>query len=1146
MNQYQNSIVFTGKINTDVAPERIPQGDYTESRYFRVYGGVEGEVGKGQSMKGNAIIENDLPTGLNRVIGTCKYTERNSLIYFVYNSNGNHSIYMVDNDSFAITRIAQSGVFNFQEDYPILSAFVLDNKLYWTDGYFGSYQNLNWNGPRRLDINWALSGGLITREAIAWDIYQPAFDPTAVYDTDTTIPTNYLNGKLYQFRYQWVYTTGEESVFSPMSKVAIPSSSFIEGMNSYTQIVDNVINVTVFTGPEQVRYLRICYRTNAAEEFKVFRELDKQLLNIPDNSVVTEQFTRDEFLYTLPLSLKNNERFPRICETVALLPTNEAAFANFKEGYNVELPIMTVGFVPSVYEDYSGLIGFAKGQNGVSSCSIFFPPYYGQNGKFYFNKGDVINFQIYQYTDLNNPTIVVNYKVVNSYNQATNLLRWQAFLNDLVAYLLSEYGITANVEPVYQISIPNYRLRGISQEEYDIGQTIFLPVTHSTDTRKTFKAGALHQFSIQYYDEALKDGTVWRPASKARIKVPSQSEIAASYGYTTEPFSVNMVVSLGGNSGQYQPPMWASSYKIMYKPPRIEWQQRITKEMTFMSTGRVRIELEDKYEQNYKGANINYQIQVGDTVRFIRRSNNALFENQFLAEYCPTEIAEVQVREYGPSTSANGEYIVVDNFGLEYIFNPSQGPQPGNDEYKLGSNALIEIYRVNEATDNDPWYELSQMYPIANPHTANRAHQGQVLNVSPAEYTLTNGNCYFRKRPQGGYYNLSSPNAYDYQMAYIEDPDYSDYFPSRFYDLGRLGVEDVNAKERNFIAAVGHTSQYLDNTRVNRLNQVDFQNVTYLREEEGPITMLLVNGYTLSVLQWRKNTSIYINRELFLNGGGDEGLSLTDRTFSKPRPLQENWGCVHGGTAIVSDGVLYYYDYLNGIFVAAGGNGQINLSLQSSYMKGSKQLQSYLSIDNKLAFSCEKTKYNEVYWTFPNANAGVAFSKVIKGFAYTTDHPEECVGNLVNKSYSFLQGNVYADDVGSELNFNGFDKTCFVGFYFNIAPSVVKVPLNLMLQTNKRWLVDPITIPANLNYTQMESYILPEMFNAQEGYIVAGYRKDYSDPAFEDEDIAYVSGRSLRGYVIFHLLRYGGQPNTEKVYLYGAAVNFYASAPIIQ
>jgi hypothetical protein len=381
-------------------------------------------------------------------------------------------------------------------------------------------------------------------------------------------------------------------------------------------------------------------------------------------------------------------------------------------------------------------------------------------------------------------------------------------------------------------------------------------------------------------------------------------------------------------------------------------------------------------------------------------------------------------------------------------------------------------------------------------------------------------------------------------MCWVEDPAFSDYFVSDFNDRGRIGIEDVYAQEKQLKALVGHTSQYLDNTRVNRLNQVNFPNITYLREEQGPINRLIMNGFTLTCLQDRKNTSIYIQRAMSVNGTGDSNVILTDKTFGGTRPLEEDWGTVHGGSVIKADGFVYYYDYQNAAFVASTGGGQVDIAKSGKFSKGAYLLTKEMTPDNFVNAAVSKN-FDEIHWYTVN-DLGETITYVYnfktKRWAFRMEHAMDFQGAMGRYHYTFKDGQVYLENSGDELTFFDEQQTQSVDFVFNLDPTTVKFYLNLWMQTNVKWDVPFIAIPASLNAsTGMLSHLSQSQFKAQEGYITAGYRGDESDPAFEYPQIAYVSGRRLCGYYILHRAEYAG---TDKSFLLNAAVNYSVSRPI--
>lgn len=1158
MAKYNNSITFQGGINTDDDPSVLPNGDYMDAFYSRSLGGVQGSSGQLQSVTGNALIPSELlPVGTNTVIGTCAYTEINALVYFVHNSGNNHSIYMVDNETEVITIIAQSNVFNFKLSNPVFHAFVANNILYWTDGYFGSFNLSNWNGPRRLDINWAINGGTITREAIAWDIYQPWRSPLAEYDTNDQVPANYLVGKLFQFRYQWIYRTGEESVWSPISKMPISTNGyFVEGIRSLTTIVDNVIKVTIYTGSENVTDLRIAYREGNAGEFRVFKELNKVNAEIGDDTTYELEFTKDEFIYSLPLDIKNNELFPRVAECVELLPTNEAAFANVRQGYDKEVP--DVKLTPRYYEitDVNGLRSSFEVRNvfdGILGNNLVVRLFSDDAPDYFpYNKGDIIVLQLYPSATPNAQTTIVRYEIATQYTQTTVNLRYGALLSDFTTYLTSLGYTVTNLYPLSNsVSISNYWSRQAEEPTIDNPSTRigYIQCLHPSDSTKSFKTGALHQFAIQYYDSAQKDGTVWR-GDVSSFDVPTIAEINTSgqlsdFTNLRAPFRIGFGYQIGKD---YQPPIWATCFQIMYKPPKIDFQQRVIKTFEFLSDGRVRIGLEDFYISNYQGATIQMQPQEGDSVRFIRKANNQVLQDpetgdfvNYLAQYAENN-AELIVYNVGVGSDGT-PYVEVDNIGLDGIFRPNGTPINGNV-----INGMIEIYRVNEPTDSDPWLEIGETWPVILPHTPNRYHSGnisQLVGTRAAVIELNGGDVYLRKRVQGYYYPPTTPSRYR-QMCWVEDPAFSDYFVSNFSDYGRIGIEDVYAKEKHLKALVGHTQQYLDNTRVNRLNQVSFVNITYLREEQGPINRLIMNGYTLTALQDRKNTSIYIQRTMSVDGSGTSNIVLSNKTFGGTRPLEEDWGTMHAGSVVKADGFVYYYDYLNATFVASTGGGQVDIAKAAKFSKGAYELSQILSGNSFMCAAVSKN-FDEIHFYAETNDEEFPFASYVYNFkskrwSFKMSHQMDFQGATGRYHYTFKNGNIYKENEGQELTFFDSQVSQSVKFVFNVDPTTVKFYLNLWLQSNVYWDVPYIFAPASLNAPSgMLSHLVASQFKAQEGYVVAGYRRDESDPAFAYPQLAYANGRRLCGYYLIHEVAYTG---TTKSYLLNAAVNSSVSRPV--
>jgi len=94
-----------------------------------------------------------LPSGTFKCMGTCQDIENSTLIYLLCDTVGTaHSILQMNTETKLLTWIIKAEpLLNFQPTYRV-SANCLENLLYFTDGYFGSFLNNDFNPPRKINI----------------------------------------------------------------------------------------------------------------------------------------------------------------------------------------------------------------------------------------------------------------------------------------------------------------------------------------------------------------------------------------------------------------------------------------------------------------------------------------------------------------------------------------------------------------------------------------------------------------------------------------------------------------------------------------------------------------------------------------------------------------------------------------------------------------------------------------------------------------------------------------------------------------------------------------------------------------------------------------------------------------------------------
>jgi len=403
MKESQESF-FYGGIDTDSTERAIAQGDYRTALYARSGNASEGEDGALVSMTGNLLYENvDLPAGTNTVIGSCPWVEASSIIFFVHNSNGDHSIFKYDTTDNSFTLVLTDALLNLQLANKIVGARVVDGILYWTDGYFLSYLKdddgiWQFNPPRNLNIQKAIDGTYTTTEQLLDFIKYPSYTSNDVLEFDSNGDSNKLYGSLYQFSIQWIYQEGQESTWSPISKLIIPQEwEFISGRNYLSPNAENSINLSVPTGSELVKTIRVAVRNLNNGQFGVFTELDKTILGIGNDTTYDVVFDGNSALKPLGLmeTLRGYDRVPQVANDLEVLPTKQGAFANFVEGYDpLELKVSadrvleeirdTTIMTPKVFYAWLGGVGDTfdiANQSSLAAGAVF--PY---------QEGDVLVF----------------------------------------------------------------------------------------------------------------------------------------------------------------------------------------------------------------------------------------------------------------------------------------------------------------------------------------------------------------------------------------------------------------------------------------------------------------------------------------------------------------------------------------------------------------------------------------------------------------------------------------------------------------------------------------------------------------------------------------------------------------------------------
>jgi len=218
------------------------------------------------NVKGNTERTYTLPAGTNVIKGFVEDKENKAGIYFIHNSNNNHSIVRFNSEDNSFTTILGS-------QSAILPAWPWDGFVDAGNDLIGNEdeQFLVWADGRDLhmiNIQYAIDGNYnstITQEEIS-------FYKAPIYATSgRNIEVDYVNiaptftadiyDKIFQFAIRLKYYDNTLSVLSNYSEIAFPEENIPSGRNSSDKIFNYInVNYSIHNEPSIISKIQLLYR----------------------------------------------------------------------------------------------------------------------------------------------------------------------------------------------------------------------------------------------------------------------------------------------------------------------------------------------------------------------------------------------------------------------------------------------------------------------------------------------------------------------------------------------------------------------------------------------------------------------------------------------------------------------------------------------------------------------------------------------------------------------------------------------------------------------------------------------------------------------------------------------------------------------
>jgi hypothetical protein len=778
-------------------------------------------MGAIESMPGNVLIDNaDYPDGVNTVIGSAKWIENNSIVYFVFNDQNNHSIWTYKLDTKEIKKVISNltitinippappvvintyagEALNFKVENKIYHANVIDNLLYWTDGF---------NPPRKLDLNMAIkfieSNGSsedgyslaafssVEESSKTMDVLKapPTVIIEAEYETDPNRNFNKLYGNQYQFRYQYVYENNEESKWSMISKQPFPpSQDFISGRDVRDSLKYNTIKLIYYTGSVNVRQINFAYRRGENGAWLIFKQLDKIQENVVsyeikelifDDNIAPQGATLTDILY---------DNVPQTSQCQEILSNQSLAYANFYADYDLvsNINIECNRVLHELFDANTSILQPINIQTWNASAEDLFPTSYiqinynyeylssgweklsDQTPLFNFLEGDVITIPLYNYnssiSSLTNYYYTLTYNDV--YNDPLNPISNEQLISNLILSMVDKLQIdypevpwvASDYEGLY-IAISIYGYAGeLWGGQPGANKTSYCKLLRKNRASKSLKKGSKKVFGIQYYDRGNRSNTVQTtPEMILEVPLPGQED-RSSFQYNIDPqgywgslsgYTVSSKLTIN-----HTPPDWATHYSILVKKDELigSFMQTSVTSISYEPSKPflLRVQLDkqpfssnvDYYTSEYFGATFYHTPAKGDKIRFITGETVKIIypfdENPSEdpnARILPNPYSAEYIELDVMEYDASTNSILVNDFDFRKLL--------GNASAAVGS--LVEIYTPKKDVIEDVWYEIEKFDIINN--SGFRYHAGNTQNQTidqPAIIDSDYGDVYYRLR----------------------------------------------------------------------------------------------------------------------------------------------------------------------------------------------------------------------------------------------------------------------------------------------------------------------------------------------------------------------------------------------------------------
>jgi len=1122
-------------INTDISPLAVELGnDGNRSIINPVIDGLNkhyytsesGSSLRAENVKGNVLKSNSLPSGSNVCIGTYEDQLNNRLVFWNYNSNGDHGVYAYSPETDSIVTLIQILGLNFQNDrrYLITGVGSIGQLLYWSDGF---------NPQRVINMQRDYSSSFVEDITLIRPV--PIIPPILAQDTfyglqhpeyarvDDGDIINKITDKNIQFSYRYKYLDNEYSVIAPYSDLSYADFDPDFFNKTKTNVVDgefvynykNTISVFVNGGFDNVnvaivKQVEFLYRENNTGNWRIWKIFNSAgvlsaVFDLKNANLIDVDITSTSKLF---------EAVPNFSKALCLHKNRVFVTAD-EENFDV-LDSPTITITPRYTKDSSHDVW--NGSLTIASNQSFITPFVTS-----FVVGDRVMF----YTS----------------DALPGFASGGFFLGGNVI------SITAGVATI-RIDAAYTALVGTYTRNWELIRVMPNPF-------KTYwKNNAVHLFGIAVFDYQLRCMGVVSPTKLTiandftkRDSRPLGGEIEhyGSYNNRTLDFDVSgnfstspkvRFISLCVTEDQFYQTYHQSNVRpYFYKYDNVTGYSVAGTEV--LINGRIftkaKPALQADFSQIWLQIPKDFAVTL-DTTFYVRPVG---IDNYIKANSLPitTNIEKIQ--------NIIGDYVVINNFGI-------------TDWSSLPSSFAVEFFVPKDAPSNNVFYEIGKRIEVNADGTFTfpsiKDLQGPTYLYSKGANILYSGaffsDALYKTNGESQFYFQQTYNTHSPETTYVSAIDGRGGFPgvtklqqnadsllfaesptptttlvntqnvenanvypsqpSVFSNVkiivsdytkvarsqGKTIADVLDKKAFPRTSVIRFSNTYVQDTNINGLSSFDSGNQYSLPYERGAITKILTVGNRLLIVHEFNSTVVYTNENVITKSDGSQDLIASSDVVAYNRALQDGgYGSYHPESVVYIEGNVFGFDIYAGAVWRYTNEGQFPISNygRKEYFRTKSEL--YLPNKDGVKIIGGHDPFNKEYLlTF---NDGTGASETI-AFNYEKDKwtiryafIPEFYGKINNKLVSFKNGQFWVHNENSIYNnFYGVQYTSFLKLAVNPHPGWSKDFMGIDLAME--------SISSDVDFKQVElfteegqySYLKSDEFEKKENTFYANILKD--------------------------------------------------------